>query len=856
MLTNVTIRSTLAAIACAMSLSAYAMADQPRQIDIQGGELFQALLQLSNQYGADLVYRPEQVHGVKTNGAHGNFTSEQAVTKLLEGTRLQLKTDSTGAMIITSPGTTDTQAAGQPNKEETQKKSYWDRFRVAEVDQGASPKSYSRSVGGENDSSSSSQDSDTGPAIRLEEVIVTASKRQEEIGQVGGAVSAISGDTLAERSADSLQDYVAFIPGLSLQSQGAAGNGVVTIRGVAPQGAGATVATYIDESPVGASGNTTESAFFTADLDPSDLERVEVLKGPQGTLYGASSMGGVIKYVTRAPSLTTTQITTSEDFNTMENGGSGVKVRGSVSTPLVDEVLGVRASAYYRHDPGYIDDVGYGGNGQGRDNNRGGRLSLLYQPMDALSIRLNATVQQNNTIGLTVQDTDLATGRPVYGPLKELRYEPEGLIEGTRLYSAEVNYRLGHFDLVSATSYSSIKPKGLGDDTLGFQTYGLGPVTPQNPAIDTSNNFARKLTQEVRIVSDRIGIAEGMVGGFYQDEHDHFVLIDTLTNTPDVNFATREGDGTLKEYAAYANGTLYFSPRFDVTLGYRHSTISQDLSGYHTGLLFNPVNPDQITTNAQSFSEAPSTYLAAARYHFSDDVLAYARAASGYRPGGGRTLPPGTPPGWADYYTSDKLWSYEAGLKVKGLEGRFSADVDAFWIDWSNIQSMVPIPNTFYITTGNGGTALSRGLELQTAYLPIRGLTLGMSAAFVDAHFTQTVPGIVENGQTLTYVPKLSGAAYGEYSWPLVSGWNGLVAGDYQYQGNRLDTYRVYLPAYSLWGAHAGVRNDRWQFTLYVKNLTNKEVPVGTNGGGGFPLPEYYVMQTPRIVGVTFTQKF
>ena len=847
MLTSVTIRSTLAAVACAISVSAYAMADQPKQIDIQGGELFEALLQLSNQYGADLVYRPEQVHGLKTHGAHGNLTSEQAVTKLLEGTQLQVKTDPTGAMIITPPVAAEATSAAEPNKEETQRKSYWDRFRVAEVDQGASSNSSSVGAG---------QNSDNGQIVRLEEVVVTASKRAEDIEQVGGAVSAISGDVLAERSADSLQDYVAFIPGLSLQSQGAAGYGVVTIRGIAPQGNGATVATYIDESPVGASGNTTESAFFTADLDPSDLERVEVLKGPQGTLYGASSMGGVIKYVTRAPSLTTTEINTSEDFNTVENGSGGVKVRGSISTPLIDEVLGVRASAYYRHDSGFIDDVGYGGDGQGRDNNRGGRLSLLYKPAEALSIRLNATVQENSTTGLTVQDTDLVTGRPIYGPLKELRYEPEGLIESTRLYSAEINYRIGHFNLVSATSYSHITPKGLGDDTAGFEAYGLGPVTPQNPALDTSNNFTKKLTEELRLVSDRIGILEWMIGGFYQDEKDHFSFVDSLTDTPDFNFSTREADGTLKEYAGYLNGTLYFSPRFDVTLGYRHSTISQDVSGYNTGFLWNPTNPNAVSSNAQSFSEAPSTYLAAARYHFSDDVLAYVRAASGYRPGGGRSLPPGTPPGYNDYYTSDKLWSYEAGLKARGLQGRFTADIAAFWIDWSNIQSLQPIPNSFFVINGNSGTAISRGFELQSAYLPLPGLTLGANAAFDQAYFTQTVPGVVENGQVLTYVPKWSGAAYAEYSRPLGNGWNGLVAADYQYQGNRLDTYRVYLPAYSLWDARAGVRNDRWQFTLYVKNLTNKEVPVGTNGGGGGLLPEYYVMQTPRTVGVTFTQKF
>jgi outer membrane receptor protein involved in Fe transport len=868
-------RITLAvAVACfslvAVTTGKDAEAAMRRQTNIAAQGLAPALRTLAKERDVQLVYRTELVGDHQTSGAAGDLTFEEALTQLLSGTGLTYRyldnnaitifpipPGSSSALSISAErvGASGSGKGDDPSKEGSQSKSFWDRFRLAQVDQGASSKS-SSSEGGDKNSSRTNQNSDTSSGPKLEEIVVTASKRAEEIGQVGGAVSAISGDALAARSAESLQDYAAFIPGLTLQSQGAAGYGVVAIRGIAPQGNGSSVATYIDESPVGASGNTTRSAFFTADLDPSDLERVEVLKGPQGTLYGASSMGGVIKYVTRAPSLTTTEITASEDFNTVEHGSEGVKVRGSISTPLIDGELGLRASAYYRHDSGFIDDIGYGGNGQGRDNDRGGRLSLLYQPMEALSIRLNATIQENNTIGLTVQDTDLATGRPIYGSLKELRYEPEGLVESTRLYSAEINYRLGHFDLVSATSYSQIKPKGLADDTAGFQAYGLGPVSPQNPALDTSNDYTKKLTQEVRIVSDRMGIVEWMIGGFYQDETDHFSFVDSLTNTPEANFSTRTGDGTLKEYAGYLNGTLYFSPRFDVTMGYRHSTISQDVASSHTGSLWFPNNPDQIATNAQSFSEGASTYLAAARYHFSDDLLAYVRAASGYRPGGGRTLPPGIPPGYTDYYTSDKLWSYEAGVKVKALQGRFSADAAAFWIDWSNIQTLEPIPNSFYVINGNAGTAISRGIELQSAYVPLPGLTFGANAAFVDAHFTQTVPGVVENGQALTYVPKWSGATYAEYSRPIGNGWNAVAAGDYQYQGNRLDTYRTYLPAYSLWNARAGVRNNRWQFNLYVKNLTDKEVPVGSNGGGGGLLPYYFVMQTPRTVGVLFTQRF
>ena len=166
--------------------------------------------------------------------------------------------------------------------------------------------------------------------------------------------------------------------------------------------------------------------------------------------------------------------------------------------------------------------------------------------------------------------------------------------------------------------------------------------------------------------------------------------------------------------------------------------------------------PNEISTTAQTFSEGPSTYLAAARYHLSDDFLLYARAASGYRPGGGRALPPGTPAGFPDYYTSDKLWSYEAGSKYKGLGGRLSIDADAFWINRSNIQSLQPVPGTPFVLNGNAGTANSRGVELQAAYVPLRGLTLGINGAYTDARFTQTVPFVANDGDSLTYVPENS----------------------------------------------------------------------------------------------------
>lgn len=823
-------RSAVAALLCSLSVAVHAVAnDTPRHpINIPAQDLGHALEQLSQQSGTDLIYRPEQVQGLKTSGAVGDLSTQEAVARLLEGTHLTVSEDSSGALLIAAPQTPSAPAAQEVGKSSSQE------FRVAQVDQ-----------------------SDTGSSLTLEEIIVTASRRAESLRQVGSAVSAISGDDLLQRSSNSLQDYVAFIPGVSLTSQGAAGYGVVAIRGIAPQGNAASTATYVDEIPVGATGATTRSDLFTADLDPEDLQRVEVLKGPQGTLYGASSMGGVIKYVTRDPNLSGTEVSFFEEGNYTEHGDeAGEKLRASWSSAIVDGVLGVRASAYYRHDPGFVDDIGVQGAGVGTVNASGARLALLYKPDDALMVKLTALVQQTRQGGLSVVDTNTTDYAPTYGAYRQLRYEPEGLDENTELFSAEVHYNFGLFDLLSATGFSRLDPKGLADDTAAFQAYGLGPVTPANPAIDISRDNTQKVTQELRLTSQRIGIAEFMLGGFYQHEKDHFSFLDSLILVPDQTFALRSGDGSLSEYAGFFDTTLYLAPRFDLTLGYRYSRIDQTQTQSNGGELYNPLDPTALSTTTQTFSESPSTYLLAARYHLNDNLLLYARAASGYRPGGGRALPPGTPPGYADFYNSDKLWSYEVGAKLKAWNGRFTLDADAFYIDWSNIQTAEPIAGTPFIINGNAGTAHSRGVELQTALIPFRGLTVGTNGAYTDALFTQTVPGVVNAGDSLTYVPRFAGAAYAQYTNPIRNGWKTVFEGDYKYEGYRVDTYRVPLPGYGVWNGRVGVQNDRWQVNLYVKNLTDKYARAGSNGGGGGFLPYYFVIETPRTFGLSFQQHF
>jgi outer membrane receptor protein involved in Fe transport len=797
-----------------LAASTAARADSVEEFDIPAGELVTALDLLAKQSGVEFVYSTEQLEGLRTQGVHGQFTAASAVAKLLEGTGLSLTVHPGGALLIAPalPTTTPQSHYAQESPD------------------------------------------------ALEEIVVTASKRSEAISKVGGAVSAVSGEKLEERSADSLQDYVAFIPGVTLQSFGTSGYGVVSIRGIAAQSVGATTATYVDEVPFGPSSALSEGALFTLDLDPNDLERVEVLKGPQGTLYGASSMGGLIKYVTRAPDLTKLEANASESFSFTEGGAPGEKVRAAVSLPLIEDELALRVSGYYRHTGGYIDDVGVGGEDTNRSNSRGFRAALLYEPLSDLTIRLNVLGQYTAAHGENVVDYNLANGRPVYGDLTQLRYTSEPFEERIRLYSAEAHYHFGRLDLVSATSYSTLDPATSSDLTTLFAALGRTYASPQAPLSDYSVFPTSKVTQELRLVSARMGLVEWMLGGFYQRESLHSSL--ALTSyfgpggLPDTAFDPGAAfrNGMLTEYAGFANATVYLLPQFDLTLGFRDSHISQTRERSGTGLLYNPTDPDAYVVTYQSLAEKSDTYLAAVRWRVTDDVLLYARAASGYRPGGGRSVPPGAPANFPDFYTSDSLWSYETGVKVRELQGRLTVEADAFWIDWNNIQTLQPILGT--TVDGNAGSAVSRGIEVQANYVPARGLTLGMNAALTDARFTQSVPLInVTNGERLYFVPKWTAAAVGEYSKPVGAGWSGFVGGDYQYQSLRLDLNRTPLPAYGLWSLHTGVRNDRCRLNIYVNNVTNERALLGY-GSGLSGIPYGFVVNTPRTIGVTVFESF
>ena len=693
-----------------------------------------------------------------------------------------------------------------------------------------------------------------------DDIIVTAFKREQALSTVPQGISVVTGAQLDERGAKSLSDYIALTPGVSLQSTGVAGYGKIEIRGIAPLVVASTVATYVDDVPISSSSQTARGGNFQPDLDPSDIERVEVLKGPQGTLYGASSLGGVIKYVLRKPSLTKTEINTSEEVNAVDGGQVGTRLRGSVSTPVSDN-LAIRVSGYYRHDPGYIDNVGALAARNVNDGDSWGvRGALYWKPTSTLSVNLTASIQDSKTNGYSTVDLDWQSFKPLYGRDTQLRATPETFHVRSEIFAATLAWDTGLGTLLSSSGYSYTAPRDTGDITYNFA--GGGVIEYATPAAAVGRHINKQFSQEVRFTSKRFGPLEFTLGGFYQhsnlDDAEDFTPYKT-TGVPDPSRATlgqSYGSGTLDEYAGFANATVYLNDQIDFTAGYRHSRIDQTRHTVQGGWLYGI--PDFSRVTNQSTTEDADTYLFGARWRPTKDVMFYLRAASGYRPGGARSVPPAAPAGTVPFYKSDSIWSYEAGVKIHTLGGRLTLDADAFRIDWTNIQTLIYYG--FFSTVGNGGKARSQGGEFQASFEPTKGLFFTGNAAYTDARYTENAPQVLKvKGQLVDQVPKWTATAGITYNWSLGDRTKASIGGDWAYKSsmNDFSAEQYTVPSYSTFNLRGGVEFKGFGVNFYVNNLTNKRAIVATTQGYyTFFNPFIVSVNQPRTYGINFTQNF
>ena len=849
------IGATLSLCLIGISHAQTAHASIRKTANIPAEELGSALETVAKDYDFQILYRTEIVKDLRTQGAVGSLSSDEVLTKVLSGTGLTYKylDSSTVTIMQARAGAADQSASDSSNG--GGKKSSQD-FRVAQVDQGANSQS---SPVGRNVSGSEENDNKVG----LQEIIVTATKRAERLQDVPMAASVITGAQLMATQATTLQDVVNATPGLQLVSGTPISNELV-IRGISVgAGINTSVATYMDETPYSSEGPFAFSAGLAPNLDTYDLARIEVLRGPQGTLYGASALGGLLKYVTNAPDPSGFSASFLTGVSSVEHSGqTGWETHGMVNLPLgADSALRIVADDSYF--PGYIDDPSRGAkdiNGIRRDGVRG---SLLWEPNQNFSIRLSANYQKLTAGDTGTEDLSIATLRPLFGDLTQERDIGQPLSTTNQIYNATINWNLDFGTLVSSTSYSDTHPALLADDTAV-----LGALTPlffgRNLGIAaTVTNPVQSLTQEVRLSSSSNQKLEWIAGFYFDhqsaDQNEAVVPFDLTTgqllNNLSPNLSTISAATTYREFAGFGDLTYHFTSAFEMTAGGRFSSNNQTFHQMETGLLGGTV--DLQTDSSQSVF----TYSVDAKYRFNPETMTYARIATGFVPGGPNdTIPGATVP--ATFHSSTTT-NYEVGVKGSAAAGRFTYDFDVFDVEWKDIQLNAIVDNFDSIT--NGGKARSDGVEGGVGFVPVQGLTLSLNGAYTNARLTQNTPASFGGlaGDRLPLSPYFAGTAAIGYERPLWTDVSGFAGLEWHYNGGRLSEFemglpRQDLPAYSLVDLHAGLRFHNFTLTAYAKNLGDVQAinAVGreTTLGGMNALTAFVL--PPRTIGLTLGAKF
>lgn len=725
-----------------------------------------------------------------------------------------------------------------------------------------------------------------------DEIVVTAQKRSERLQDVPASVAVVSADTLNREGSTRFADYAQKVPGLSLTS-GRTGISQVTLRGITTGAAqpGSTTGYYIDEAPVGSVNAYTGGSAITPDLDPSDLAQIEVLKGPQGTLYGAGAVGGLLKFATTTPSLTEFQATGRAGVNTVAHGEPGYSARGMVNVPLVTDSVALRVSGFYRRDGGYVDNINpvIGRNNVNSADVRGGRAVLSAKLGADVRLDLSAIAQDITTQGGNSIDVDAATLRPIYGDFKQNRFVREQGFMRLRLYNATLRADVGDVNLVSSTTYQRIFFREIGDATRSYGSFltanapvlalFAGIAIPANLGVRVNTiKHTERWSEEARAGIDGIGGVLDLQGGFYWTREsdinripgiDYFSTATGATITTVPQFAIAKIDSTYEEYSFFANARLHLGEKFDILGGLRFSHDNQRYVQDYRGLLIS-ISTGAIVTGATTATLAANgkesanitTWLVSPRFKVSDNFMIYGRAANGYRPGGPNPAPPTG--GIPLTFDPDKLTQYEVGFKASSGDRKLTADAALFYTDWNHVQIQTSGGGFNYLV--NGGSARSQGGELSIRYAPMTALSFTANMGYTDAKLTANAPAAGGlKGNRLPYVPQWTGSVSADYGFALGGDSELRIGATANYVGDRISDYAnkfpKKLPAYATFDLRAGLDVGGWSIAAFAKNITDKRafVVVGQQGLAANSTPGAFYSASliqPRTIGAEVSVKF
>lgn len=837
------------------------------RFDLPSQSLAQALTSVGNLANLNVYFDPSVVDGHQAPALKADVSVDEALSRLLAGTSLKaVRVDENTVRVVADPSekhaqsthASDTGAAYTPNNGVRL------AFAGGSQDVNAQGSTRVAAAGAGTPAELSATENDAGRSRGLEQVVVSAQKRDERLQDVPVPVTAVSAQTLTESNQVRLQDYYTQIPGLTVTPSEFNGSATISIRGITSGDfTNPTVGITVDDMPYGSS-TALGGGYLVPDLDPSDLARIEVLRGPQGTLYGASSIGGLLKYVTVDPSTESISGRLQAGLSGVHNGPhAGYSVSGAVNLP-VNDTIAVRASGFFRRDPGYIDNVQDGQRGANEAEVYGGHLSALWKPSDALSLKLSAMLQDSHFFG-----SPSVTIEPGLGDLQQDFLPGTGRVDRKfQAYSATVKAKLGIFDLTSVTGYSINNLNDIVDYTPAIGAYYTQPLFGVTGSPNTDVNSTDKFSQELRLTSFSGSRFDWLLGAFYTHERSPFLeqfLAADSTGQIVGTTAAFNWFVTYAEIAGFADLTWHVTDQFDVQFGGRESQIRQSYaetdSGPYVAAFENPGGPTPLEFPEVVVRSNAFTYVVTPQYKFSPDLMLYARLASGFRPGGPN--PTASVFGLPVSFRPDKTQSYEIGIKGNVLDHKLSFDGSVYYIDWKDIQlSLVDQANglSFY---SNGGRAKSHGIELSVEARPIRGLKIDASATWNDAVLKEAFPAnslaYGNAGDRLPYSSRYSGNLSVDEDIPLGTVGLIFVGGSLSYVGDRIGAFtgtadRQDMPSYTKLDLRGGFTHDTWTATLYINNVSDKRGVLG--GGVGTLIPTSFQYIQPRTIGLSVAKTF
>lgn len=715
-------------------------------------------------------------------------------------------------------------------------------------------------------------------ATSLTQVLVTANKREQASIDVPASVSTVSAERLSLGGATRLEDFVAQVPGLAITAM-TRGQTVVTLRGIGTGAAQAvpTTAQYIDEAPIGSVNAYAAGSKITPDLDPADLRRVEVLKGPQGTTYGAGAVGGLVRYVTVPANTQRFSGVVSAGGSSIDGGGNGTNLRAAINVPLIKDVLGVRISAFDRTEGGYIDNPITGEEGVNEARIKGGRVAIDWKINPDWSLRAWALTQNFSSDGLGSEDVVAPGLAPLNKRMQRVSYVTELQDISLDVANVTVKGRAGSFDVVSSSTYQTSDLRRVNDSTVGSTDLlrlatGVAGLGAYSDTTITTRRISQELRARATAFDEKL---EYEAGVFWTREKD---LLDSQLPAP-FFFATGAktpfpalGNGQIassyEEYSVFGNVSYALTPKLMVLAGLRRASDTQHFDLDYKKSALSPV-PVKLV---QDVDHDKTTWMLGANYKLQPDTSLYGRVATGYRAGGPSALPPGVLADGKLSFEPDTLTSYELGFKSAFLGGKASVEAALFSTNWKDIQLMANAPArppatfiSFNYGT-NGGSARSNGAEGTLLFSPTERLTMRANAAYTDTYLTSAAPAVGGlKGDDMPYIPKWSMSLSAEYRFPIgtAQAWLG---GSVGYIGERRSDYTLksplQLPSYTTLTLNAGMDWDKVRLSIYGKNLTNERGinfagPIATQTAANpYGNPYTIALIQPRTIGIDLSYRF